>query len=34
MALETFRENRDAYHPIAAKMVAVDLKLDEEPGDE
>lgn len=27
VALETYAEHKDNYHPIAAKMVAVDLKL-------
>jgi leukotriene-A4 hydrolase len=26
-ALKTFEEARDGYHPIAAKMVASDLRL-------
>ena len=28
VALSTFREAQSSYHPIAAKMVAVDLGLD------
>ena len=28
VALGTFREARSSYHPIAAKMVAVDLGLE------
>ena len=27
-AIQTFKEARSSYHPIAAKMVAIDLKLD------
>lgn len=27
VALDTFKENRDGYHPIAQKMLAQDLKL-------
>ena len=27
-ALQTFKEARESYHPIAAKMVSVDLGLD------
>ena len=27
LALDTFKEARTSYHPIAAKMVAADLKL-------
>lgn len=29
LALDTFAANKDMYHPIAAKMAAVDLKLEQ-----
>lgn len=28
LAVQTFRETQSGYHPIAAKMVAVDLGLE------